>query len=276
MSKRRLRNRIDADDQRHHFDHGPRGRRGQAARLLEVAYEDEDVAILIKPAGLELPIAADGRLGMPATGEETESDRPLFGVLPLDPGASGIVAAARSPDVRDRLLTQLADGSLDYRVLALVRASFVEESGTIDQRLSVGPKGRGRPCVVSEEGSPAITEWTLRDSFVGFALLECRPRTAMPAQIRAHLAQAAMPPAVDPAYGSAARLMLSSFKVGYRRSRSRVEKPLIQRLTLHAASVAFRHPTTGEPMRFEAPIPKDMKAALHQLDRFGRLPPPTR
>ena len=108
---------------------------------------------------------------------------------------------------------------------------------------------------------------------MGFALLECRPRTAVPGQIRRHLAAVGMPLAVDPVFGGADELMLSSFKAGYRPSRRHGEKPLIARATLHAESVRFRHPKTGAPMRLEAPIPRDFRAALHQLDRFGRIGP---
>jgi 23S rRNA-/tRNA-specific pseudouridylate synthase len=123
-----------------------------------------------------------------------------------------------------------------------------------------------------EQGERAVTEWRVRDRYVGFGLLECIPRTFVPDQIRAHLEAAGMPLAVDPAYGGGKDVLLSSFKAGYRPSRRRPERPLIQRLSLHAEVLLFTHPVSGERLQFEVPPPHDLRAAIHQLGRFGRMP----
>lgn len=254
----------------------PRRRPDARRASLKPLHVDDDVLVFNKPAGFPVTVRADGdvtlpRFAGPAFGEIGR----LFSVVPLDDDAGGVILLARTADARDRLLDQLAERTLDACYLVLVRALPMEEAGAIDRPIGLSRRG-GRPWIDVEAGRPAVTDWRLRDRFVGFALLECHLRTPVPHQLRLHLADAGMPPAVDPVHGLADRLMLSSFKVGYRLSRRRPERPLIDRLSLLAASISFRHPRTGAPMRYEAPLPKDLRAALHQLDRFGRLPPPTR
>ena len=252
--------------------------RNAAARYrrhsLEPFHVDEQILVFNKPTGF--PIATDrtGLTTFPEFHDQTLSDiGPLYEVLPIDEGAGGMVLLARTRSTQQALADQRSDGRLEICYVALVRASFVEQSGTID--IPIGRR-RGPPHkwqADSKAGRPAVTEWSLRDHFIGYALLECRPRTAVSAQVRVHLAAAGMPLAVDAEYGSAENLYLSSFKSGYRPSRRRSEKPLIERPSIHAESVRFLHPTTDEPLRFEAPMPKDLRAALNQLHRFGRLPP---
>jgi 23S rRNA-/tRNA-specific pseudouridylate synthase len=157
------------------------------------------------------------------------------------------------------------------RCTAIVRGHILESQGTIThevpQRMKVGPV----LGVLSARPAPPATHWTLRDSFVGFAVLDCQPLPPLPALVRAQLESAGMPLAVDSLYGGGQELLLSSFKAGYRPSQRREERPLIARVSLHAASVSFIHPATRAAVHFEAPLPKDMRATLHQLNRFGRI-----
>ena len=90
-------------------------------------------------------------------------------------------------------------------------------------------------------------------------------------QVRLHLQAAGMPLAVDTEYGGDPALMLSSFKPDYRPSRRHEERPLIGRISLHALAIESKHPASGAPIRIEAPLPKDFRAALNQLDKHGRI-----
>jgi 23S rRNA-/tRNA-specific pseudouridylate synthase len=74
---------------------------------------------------------------------------------------------------------------------------------------------------------------------------------------------------VDPLYGGAPELKLSFYKPGYRSNRREEERPLIARLTLHAARLRLRHPATEAPLTLEAPLPKDLRATLRQLQRLA-------
>jgi 23S rRNA-/tRNA-specific pseudouridylate synthase len=243
---------------------------------VEILHHDDDIILVNKPAGTWLTGGPDERPNvieqLVAQGIISGDDQELHPAYPLDSDASGLLALARTEDLADRMPDQLADRTLDLSFLAIVRGPVAAESGTIDRPIRQNARHRGPPYLDDKNGMIAVTDWRLLDTFIGFALLECRPRTAVEGQIRLHLESAGMPLAVDPIRGGAAGLMLSSFKAGYRPSRRRPERPLIQRLSLHASSIAFPHPVTGRPLQSEAPPPKDFRAALHQLDRFGRLP----
>lgn len=249
---------------------------GRARRTaVEVLFADDAVVVVNKPSGVrtegedeEIASAAGQLL---ATGV-LRPDEPVQAVYPLETDASGLQLLARSPQIAEALLAQIEQQQLELRYCALVRGRPGQQDGVVDLKLSPGGAGGGITRIDASQGQPAVTRWRVLDSFVGYAVLECVPATTLPCQIRAHLSAIGLPLVVDPAYGGGTQLMLSSFKAGYTPSRRRAERPLIQRLSLHVSSVALAHPGTGQPMRFEAPLPKDLRAAIHQLDRFGRIP----
>jgi 23S rRNA-/tRNA-specific pseudouridylate synthase len=256
------------------LDNGDMDRRETPAPAI--LYRNDQLIVLDKPAGLLTDeIVAEMQVGLEAvagTGEPV-GDGLLRAVYSVDDGASGLLLVATSPEAAAQLERQLDEKVLEVKWLALVRARPGQTSGTINRPLLDNSAGGGVVRVDEHQGHPAVTEWRLLDSYIGFALLECIPRTRIARQIRAHLQAEGMPLVVDPRYGGGEGLLLSSFKAGYRPSRRREERPLIRRLTLHAQSLTFAHPITGEQMHFESPPPKDLKAALHQLDRFGRMAP---
>lgn len=279
-SKRRFSRNPNTEPPGHDLaEHEPYARDGHdSARhrrhSLDPFHVDDQILVFNKPAGFPISVDRTGLTTFPEFQDQTLRDiGPLYEVVPIDQGAGGIALFARTRPAQQALADQRSDRRLEICYVALVRAQFVEQSGTIDLPLGRGRRPPHAMRVDPEKGRPAVTEWRLRDSFVGYALLECRPRTAASDQIRVHLAGAGMPLAVDREYGAAESLFLSSFKVGYRPSRRRPEKPLIERPSLHAEFLSFRHPVSDEPMRFEAPMPKDFRAAINQLHRFGRLPP---
>jgi 23S rRNA pseudouridine1911/1915/1917 synthase len=251
--------------------------RRHRARLVpvQVLHEDADLVVVHKPAGLAVWSDPAGEPSLLRLLSEAGLYDPVRRpALPyeLDDPVSGLVLAPRTAEAAGELARLAGRNGLDLRLLALVRGPVQEPAGSI--ALPVAPRGRGGSLlkIAESHGTPAVTDWTLQDRFVGFAMLECRTHPLVPQQVRVHLAAAAMPLAVDPAYDGADRLMLSSFKAGYRASRRRPEIPLISRVSLHASVVSLRHPRNGEHLRVEAPLPRDFRAALHQLDRFGRLP----
>jgi 23S rRNA pseudouridine1911/1915/1917 synthase len=117
-------------------------------------------------------------------------------------------------------------------------------------------------------GKASVTDFTTRERFGRFALLECRPLTGRTHQIRVHLAAAGAPVLNDPIYGDPeSRLLLSDLKRGYKGRDD--EKPLIARLALHAAELVIKHPATREPVTLSAPLPHDFEIALKYLRKFG-------
>lgn len=245
--------------------HKPRG--------LNVIHDDAAVLIVDKPAGVALQTDDAGRAILHDVAEDDDYDLPgeTFSVHPMDADASGLVVLARSETMRDQLRGDIESGRHDLVHHAIVQAVMPAESGTIRAGIKVTDEARGR-VRIDRSGRSAVTLWRTLDTFVNYALLECTPRSIELCQIRAHLQHAGMPLAVDKVYGGAQHLMLSSFKSGYRRSHRHSERPLIARLSLHIAAVTMTHPTSGESLKFESRPPRDFKAAVHQLGRFGRIP----
>src|SRR5207245_2072622 len=107
------------------------------------------------------------------------------------------------------------------------------------------------------------------ETFRGLSLVRVAPQTGRTHEVRLALRQLGTPCAIDQLYGSKEPILLSSFKRGYRTGRGRAELPLIDRLTLHAATLEFPHPSGGGTVRAEAPLPRDFETTLRQLRRHA-------
>lgn len=191
---------------------------------------------------------------------------------PLDEMVSGAFILARNRDAAADLVRQIRENTYQRTYLAIVRGTPADAAGTIE--LPIGPdrKDPEQMRIGGPHARNAVTEWTMRDRFVSFALLECRVRRERRHQVRLHLQAAGLPLAVDACYGGGGPLLLSSFKADYHASRRHDERPLIARVSLHASAVRFSHPRTGATCDFEAEPARDFRAALRQLDKYGRLP----
>ncbi|MEE8171106.1 MAG: pseudouridine synthase, partial [Phycisphaerae bacterium] len=245
---------------------------------IEVLHADADLVVVNKPARLPVvTLDADEDCVAAQLGRLMKCDAATFRIVDaMDSDVSGLMAMARTALSEKVLVRQFKSGAMERRYLAIVRAAPFEPDGRIEIAIGSDRYRRGLMRIGGGKARDAVTEWTLRERFTGFALLECRPLRERGDQVRLHLQAAGMPLAVDPDYGGNRALLLSSFKPGYRPSRRHGERPLIARISLHAASLAFNHPTSGTSCRFEAAPPKDFRAALNQLDKHGRIgcPPP--
>lgn len=246
-----------------------------AGSPLPVIFEDDSLIVVDKPAGLPVvpERGADGWDFMARLLYHARDCRRCGAanvrfriVHRLDRDTSGAVVVAKTIEAARALGAAFAAGGVEKRYLALVRGTPQDGEGRMDAPL--GP-GRGRRVMAAApDGKPSITEWRLAERFRGFALLEVRPLTGRTHQIRVHLAWAGLPLAVDAMYGPAAALCLSEFKRDYRGRRA--EKPLIARLTLHCAKLAFDHPTGGR-VEAAAQLPADFERALKALRKYARL-----
>jgi 23S rRNA pseudouridine955/2504/2580 synthase/23S rRNA pseudouridine1911/1915/1917 synthase len=145
----------------------------------------------------------------------------------------------------------------------------VAGDGEIDLRVVFDQRHNCVRTTMLPRGKPALTRYRVLQRLAGHTLLECHPVTGRMHQIRVHLAAIGHPLAVDPLYGGGRAVLLSHYKPDYRPSTRRPERPLIDRLTLHAAQITFEHPATGERMTLKAPPPKDLRATITQLGRWA-------
>jgi RluA family pseudouridine synthase len=249
---------------------------------LDILWSGTDAIAVMKPAGLAtIPGRGEtdsvlerlGRqLGIPSAGE---ADPRVRVVHRLDKDTSGVLLFALTRPAQQHLSHQFQNNTVRKEYLALVRGRPMQNEGVVDAPLAVHPANPKKMAVIKHAGRPALTEWRVEEVFRGFALVRCFPKTGKTHQIRVHLAHVRMPLAIDPLYspappGKPSGLLLSQFKRDYRPTRGEVERPLIDRLTLHAEKLAFNAPAGAGDVEVVAPPPKDFRAALNQLRRHAR------
>jgi len=227
---------------------------------LAVLYEDEDLIVVDKPAGLVVhpgPSHPSGTL-VNALLHRCGDLAGIGGVLRpgivhrLDRGTSGVLVAAKNDRAHLALAEQFRDHRVERVYLALARGAPGEDSGRIELPIGRHRRDRKRMSVSTRAARTARTAWTVRQRFPasGAVLLEVRPETGRTHQIRVHLAATGLPIVGDAVYG-----------------RSRAKAFEITRPALHAAVLGFDHPRSGERHRFEAPLPPDFAELVELLER---------
>jgi RluA family pseudouridine synthase len=239
-----------------------------------IIHEDDALIALDKPGGL--PVAPDRR---DPTGENllalvrTQWGPDVANVQRLETEVSGLVLYAKTKAALDFLSGQFQSKSVVKTYVALTVGWPPENEFTVDLFMKEDEGRPGVMCVVKKHGLTSRTDFQVREKFPspaarpGFALVECRPETSRPHQIRLHLAETGTPLLNDTVYGGGTELLLSGLKRGYKGRED--EKPLITRLALHAAGLTFKHPLTREPFTLHAPLPNDMEVALKYLRKFS-------
>ena len=223
---------------------------------LTVVYQDADLVVIDKPAGLPShpgPGHADHTLvnGLLALCPDIQGIggeiRPGI-VHRLDKDTSGLMMAAKNQQAHNHLSQQIKDREVEKGYLALAHGFLEAESGTIDAPIGRDPHRRTRMAVTAE-GRESRTGYRLLERLGDYSLLELRLHTGRTHQARVHLAWLGHPLLGDSVYG--------------RRS------PLLPRHFLHAHRLAFSHPVTGEPLELHSSLPPDLEAAL-EAARTGR------
>ncbi len=230
-----------------------------AAPGIPILYEDADVLIVDKPAGLVIHPAykhPDGTLfdAVNAYVQARGEARPCL-LHRLDKDTSGVTALAKTERARRGLVRQFEQRSIHKTYLALICGRLAPASGLIDAPLCRDPADRRR-MQIDPGGAPAQTRYrTIQTLGAGFALVELHPITGRMHQLRAHLAAQGAPIVGDTLYAGPTRWA-----------------PLSPaRQCLHAQALTFQHPTTGERLRVAAPLPADIQAVLVAADALDAL-----
>jgi 23S rRNA pseudouridine1911/1915/1917 synthase len=236
---------------------------------IDILFEDDWLLIVNKPAGvLTIPGRQGGESIREVLQRQTGKEQTFRLVHRLDRGTSGALVLAKTVEAQRGVSDQFFHHKVEKQYLAIVRGSPEDESGLIHAAIGPHPRVVGKMRVSEKEGKPAQTRWRVLERFGLAALVRCFPLTGRQHQIRVHMALLGFPLLVDPLYGGGEGLYLSQIKGNYRASAGHDERPLIGRLTLHAESIQFAHPSTGRTVRIEAPQPKDFRAALTQLRKL--------
>jgi 23S rRNA pseudouridine1911/1915/1917 synthase len=220
----------------------------------KIAWEDEHLLVVDKPAGLVVHPARGHREGTlsqllaDTVGNVAGGDPDRPGIVHrLDRDTSGLLVVARSEEAHRLLQEALRKRLIEREYLALVEGLPPARTGTIEAPIGRHPRIRTRMAVGGTASREARTHFTLERSLPGVSLLRLRLDTGRTHQIRVHLQAIGHPVCGDPEYGTAGALGLT-------------------RQFLHATRLAFAHPITGEPIEVVSPLPQDLREALERAE----------
>lgn len=225
-----------------------------------IIFRDRYILVINKPAGVDTqPTHARYKgtlyeaLKLFLQDPNRPSLRPALGMVQrLDRGTSGIMVFSTHPRAHKGLSRCFADRLAEKKYLALVEGTPERKSGEIRSMLARERKSR-RVKSVPAGGKDAVTRFRLVERLGSMSLLEIDLLTGRSHQIRAHLSEEGLPIAGDALYGGP----------------EEIEEAMVSRQMLHASSLSFSHPVTGEVLTFEAPVPNDMRTLLENC-RIGR------
>jgi 23S rRNA pseudouridine1911/1915/1917 synthase len=239
---------------------------------IEIVYEDADLAIVNKPAGLVVHPGAGALSGtlanalafrfqsLPNQGDETnkraQTARPGI-VHRLDKNTSGLIVVALTESAHEKLSEQFRSREVFKSYVALAHGRFENDHGIIDQPIGRDPARRTRMAVV-RSGRQAVSVYSVRRRYERFTLLDVEIKTGRTHQIRAHLEWLKHPIVGDKLYNAGRDRVIQDARL-----RARVQA--LDRQFLHAEQLRFRHPRTNEMMSFAVPLPAPLAELLEQL-----------
>lgn len=235
---------------------------------LEVLYHDADIVVVNKSSGLlSIPDRYDATLPSVKT-LVRERFGASYPVHRLDRETSGVLVVALTPEAHKALNEQFERHTVRKTYVAIVSGIVDRDTINVDIPIMPDPRRKGlmKP---SARGKEARTIIRVIEKFRLASLIECDLITGRQHQIRVHCSAIGHPLLVDPDYGTSKAFLLSSIKRKFNLAKGQEERPIIDRLTLHAAKLAFAHPTTGQEMTFSADAPKDFQATLQVLRKYA-------
>ncbi|MBR4660097.1 MAG: RluA family pseudouridine synthase [Bacteroidales bacterium] len=245
---------------------------------LDIVYEDEDLLVIDKPAGMvvhpghghasgTLLNALAYHLGIDPS--QTADDEHM-GILVhrIDKDTSGLLVVAKNDASQLFLARQFFDHSIERQYLALVWGNVAEDSGTVEGNIGRDPNDRLRFKVFPEgdQGKHAVTHYRVSERFGYVTLVECVLETGRTHQIRVHMNSIGHPLFNDSLYGGD-RILKGPLYAKYKQFIDNCFA-LMPRQALHAQTLGFVHPRTGKMIRFASPVPQDMEALISKWRRY--------
>ena len=248
---------------------------------LDIVFEDDDVLIVNKPAGMvvhpghghfegTLINALSYHLGI-SQGPEAEDERMGILVHRIDKDTSGLLAVAKNDESQLNLAKQFFDHSIDRRYVAVVWGDLKEDEGVIDANIGRDPNDRLRYKVYddSEKGKHAVTHYKVLERFGFVTFIECKLETGRTHQIRVHMSSIGHPIFGDDRYGG------REIRKGtiYSKYKQFIENcfEICSRQALHAKTLGFVHPGTGKWIQFDSAVPEDMTSLLDKWRKYSSV-----
>lgn len=228
--------------------------------------ETPDFVALNKPSGL---LSIPDREGREVSLKKLliEKYGSIFTVHRLDKDTSGLIVFAKNEEAHKYLSQQFEERQTEKIYAGLVLGSLTDKKGTIDSPIAEHPAKNGT-MIVNRKGKESLSDYEVLEDFKTYSWLKFQIHTGRTHQIRVHAKDMGHPIACDELYGDGKPILLSSLKHKFKLSKNELqERPLLNRLALHALSLKFIAPD-GEVMNLEAPLPKDLRALLQQLRKW--------
>ncbi|WP_295469840.1 RluA family pseudouridine synthase [uncultured Subdoligranulum sp.] len=228
---------------------------------LDIVYEDDHLLVVNKPKGMVVHPAPGNPDGTLVNALLYHCRGQLSGVggairpgivHRIDKDTSGLLVVAKDDLTHQGLSEQMAVHAIHRVYHAVVYGNIRQDAGTIEAPIGRDPRDRKRMAVTPGQGKRACTHWQVLERFGRFTLLACRLETGRTHQIRVHMAHIGHPLAGDPVYGP----------------RSVIRE--LQGQCLHAKELGFRHPVTGQELRFDSPLPAYFTTFLERLRKEHR------
>ena len=248
---------------------------------LDITYEDNDVLVVNKPAGMVVHPGHGNYNGTLVNAlayylhlsPDVEDERMGVLVHRIDKDTSGLLVVAKNPAAQLNLADQFFVHSIDRIYTAVVWGNIAEDEGTISGTIGRDPNDRLRFRVYEdpEKGKWAVTHWKVLERFGFVTLVECKLETGRTHQIRVHMSQLGHPIFNDERYGGA-EIRKGTIYAKYRQFIQNCFA-LCPRQALHARTLGFAHPRTGEWIQFDSDLPEDMTALLDKWRKYcGQMP----
>ena len=245
---------------------------------LNIVYEDDVLMVVDKPAGLVVHPGAGNFHGTLINAvawhlrdmQSFDPNDPEVGLVHrIDKDTSGLLVVAKTPDAKTNLGKQFFNKTTHRSYNALVWGNFTEEEGRIEGNIGRDPKDRLRMAVFppdSEIGKSAVTHYRVLERFGYVTLVECILETGRTHQIRAHMKHIGHPLFADERYGGT-EILRGTRSASYKACIQNCFK-LCGRQALHARTLGFEHPLTGQQMDFNSELPADMEALISKWRAF--------
>jgi len=240
---------------------------------IDVVYEDNDLLVVNKPAGMVVHPGHGNYSGTLINAlihrfdnlPNNSSDRPGL-VHRIDKDTSGLLVVAKTEQAMSHLSAQFANKTSEREYVALVWGNMTEEEGTIEGNIGRHPKNRLQNTVFiddeEDKGKPAVTHYKVIERLGYVTLVSCKLETGRTHQIRVHMKHIGHTLFSDARYGGEKVLKGTTF-TKYKQFVDNCFK-ILPRQALHAKTLGFEHPTTGEFMRFETPVPEDIQKCIEK------------
>ncbi len=230
-----------------------------------IIFENDDFIALNKPPGLlSIPDRKGTDISLKILLKEKYGE--IFTIHRLDKETSGLIVFAKNEAAHKHLSLQFELRKTKKIYQGLVLGSLMDKKGSINDPIAEHPAKNGT-MIVHRNGKESLTDYEVLEDFGIYSWLQFQIHTGRTHQIRVHMKEAGHPVVCDVPYGDGKPVLVSSLKSKFKLSKdAEEEKPILNRLALHAFQLAFKD-TNNKLIELEAPLPKDLRATLQQLGK---------